>query len=523
MTAKAAQPTKPTRILHPILLALYPALALLAANIHEIEPGEGMRALLVSALLGLAVWGLAHLAINDPLKAAMAASLVVLFFFAYGHVYTLLQSVNIGGIALGRHRFLGPIWGMLLVLGLQRVQTGVRDLVRMTRTLNLVSALLLGFSVSQLVFSEVQDFFLEIQQASDPAALESIRLPADFPAPDIYYIVLDGYSRDDLLLKRYHLDITPFLEEMRDLGFYYAQCGQSNYAQTKMSLSATLNMDYIENFFPDAAAGASSSHGLEPYLLNSAVRQNLEQLGYRTVAFETGFIWTEMKDANIFLSPGDELKDSAKWLRGLNGFEVLLLDSTASRLVRNLLTVFGQRFEGEIGNPELTQRERTLFVLDKLDEFAESRTPQFIFAHIVSPHSPFVFDTEGDIPAPGGEERDLYAQQTAYLNKRIRETVGSILSEAETPPIIIIQSDHGVGLASPADRMHNLGLYFLPHGGERLLYPQITPVNVFRIIFRHYFGVEMPLLEDQSFFSTYGAPFDYQLIPNSRLDCTAGE
>jgi len=32
------------------------------------------------------------------------------------------------------------------------------------------------------------------------------------------------------------------------------------------------------------------------------VRENFEKLGYATVAFETGFPWTEIDDADMFLT-----------------------------------------------------------------------------------------------------------------------------------------------------------------------------------------------------------------------------
>ena len=47
------------------------------------------------------------------------------------------------------------------------------------------------------------------------------------------------------------------------------------------------------------------------------------------------------------------------------------------------------------------------------------------------------------------------------------------------------------------------------------LYPTITPVNSFRMIFNGYFGQNLPLLEDVSFYSNYDDPFSYKPIPNS--------
>jgi hypothetical protein len=90
-----------------------------------------------------------------------------------------------------------------------------------------------------------------------------------------------------------------------------------------------------------------------------------------------------------------------------------------------------------------------------------------------------------------------------------------ILSDSVTPPIIILQGDHGHDLASPDDRMAILNAYYLPGEGESLLYPTITPVNSFRVVFDRYFGRNFGLLKDRSFFSYYQAPFEYKYVPNS--------
>jgi hypothetical protein len=95
--------------------------------------------------------------------------------------------------------------------------------------------------------------------------------------------------------------------------------------------------------------------------------------------------------------------------------------------------------------------------------------------------------------------------------------VERILPEAEVPPVIILQADHGSklirmsGEPSPEmlrERLGVLNAYHLPVGGERFLYDSITPVNSFRVLLTAYFGANYELLEDRSYFSRLKRPYD---------------
>jgi len=56
-----------------------------------------------------------------------------------------------------------------------------------------------------------------------------------------------------------------------------------------------------------------------------------------------------------------------------------------------------------------------------------------------------------------------------------------------------------------------LNAYHLPEGVNGAgLYPSISPVNSFWVIFNRYFGQDLELLPDRSYFMTVGHP--YQLI-----------
>jgi hypothetical protein len=78
---------------------------------------------------------------------------------------------------------------------------------------------------------------------------------------------------------------------------------------------------------------------------------------------------------------------------------------------------------------------------------------------------------------------------------------------------VVIQGDHGAFGVSPEDRMKILNAFYLPEGGDALIYDEITPVNTFRVIFNYYFGSSLPLLEDKSFHSDFEKIFELRLLP----------
>ncbi len=64
--------------------------------------------------------------------------------------------------------------------------------------------------------------------------------------------------------------------------------------------------------------------------------------------------------------------------------------------------------------------------------------------------------------------------------------------------------------------MSILNAYYLPDGGEQLLYDSISPVNTFRLILRHYFNEDIELIDDIALFSTYDNPYKYNTVETSK-------
>ncbi len=59
-------------------------------------------------------------------------------------------------------------------------------------------------------------------------------------APAIYYIILDGYARSEVMRELFDFDNTAFLERLERKGFFVARGSNANYCQTPLSRSSSL-------------------------------------------------------------------------------------------------------------------------------------------------------------------------------------------------------------------------------------------------------------------------------------------
>lgn len=518
---------------YPLLFGLYPTLALLSSNVDEVRLQEGWRPLVFSVVLS----GLLLFALRWILKRALAASLLtsfyLLLFFSYGHLYQALDGTQILGEEIARHRYFLPAWLLFFGLGTWIILRKIRDFEAITTAAAIFAVVAVILPAAQLGWFSVRQNFGGAPSEDASSFLGTLTPPARGNMPDVYYIILDGYARDDSLQQVFEFDNSEFVDGLRDLGFYVAKCGRSNYAKTRISLTSTLNMEYLETL---GVTDNRTTGQTAQLIRHNLVRRAFEALGYTSVAFETNFYWTEWEDADLFLSrrtPGVESAAQRFEAVILNDFEVLFLKTTLVRAYFDLSkTLFDRLFPGSVltttavtleDQPRIAHYERTMFALDALPELTEIDEPLFVFAHIVSPHWPYVFDHNGGfVPQEPNDSKPAYIEQVRYLNDRLLRLLPLILARSDPAPIIVIQGDHGApGTQWDPDRMKILNAYYLPADGGALLYPSITPVNTFRLIFDTYFGGELGLLEDVSYHSTADDFFDFTVYPDDRPGCEA--
>ena len=511
---------------HPFIFAGMPVLALMASNLGVVPLIHGLRPLILSLTAALLLQLLFGALLRDGGKAAVMSSTCLILFFSYGHahiaalaaLFLLLQRVvgfNEGTtLAVWLHPFLIALCVSVFLLVLRAVRRGAGQSGEITRLLNLVTALLLLYPAVQVL-----RYGLSLREdRSTPSQPEVVGQTS----PDIYYIILDGYGAERTLQQVYDYNNLDFLQFLSSQGFYVASESTSNYAQTILSLTSSLNFDYLDEVLGEVET--TDVNILIPLLRNNQVRRLLASEGYRFVAFSTGYGRTEIPNADLYLQPS---VDSAGLL------ESLLIETTFLRAVESFTSVVGLRFP----YPGFqAHRQQVLFILDQLPMVAEIPGPKFVFAHILLPHPPFVFGPEGeelvqrhsyelangsDFLGTYDEYIEGYRGQVSYLNSSLEEIIPRLIGGSPVDPIIVLQGDHGPGAGldwrSPTaegltERFRILNAIRLPGAAPELLYPAISPVNTFRVILNQYFRASLGLLPDRSYFSTTSRPLEFRPV-----------
>lgn len=492
--------------LHPLLFAIYPALALLAHNRHEAKLVWVLPPLVISILIAAVLWALAAGFVQDRARSALLASLTIILFFGFGHIaaklhgWTGASAEVIGVLVLVSQSALVLGAGLLLYLTRRRGQP-----YGLTRFANVASLALVLLPTAKLIGFELAAW----GQRSDfaGAAETALTHPSESGArPDVYLIVPDAHARSDVMRDLYQHDMEPFLEVLESLGFAVARRSTANYGLTPKSLASMLNFRYLDEY------GRLPQKTFRPYgemIRGSAFVSSLERIGYKTIAFPSGHSYSEM----------DHFDHYERSPAGGAEFHRLYADLTPLAPLLRL---------DDRWNTYVSQKDRFVDILRRLPEVAADPEPTFTFVHLALPHPPFRFDERGrdvfdqfrdleDNGKSGRPEehqkryRRAYRGQLAYTDQLLLEAVRRILKESESPPIIILLSDHGPRLEMHWDEpeetdvreaMGNLTAVYFPGGrGVEALYATITPVNVMRVVLNECFGAHLNLLPDRSFLS----------------------
>ncbi|MEW6094742.1 MAG: hypothetical protein AB1531_12340 [Chloroflexota bacterium] len=495
-------------------LTLYTILTYLVANLSQVNLNVANRLLVLFSVGTLALLLLTRLFGRDFSRAGAYIFLILLLFFTYEPVRIVLWKIS---HALANDAFLFPLTMLLLIGSILLIARQSADKIRgWTPYLNIFGLILLAFplgriGIYQRKMAKYQEGLLaQLQQEAPIPPSTSLKF-----LPDVYFIVLDGYARHDVLEQQVGLDNSEFLDALRQRGFYVADCSMSNYAQTELSLTSTLDMTYLDEIIeqlPEVGEEYFSS-----FIKHSQVRQFFELLGYQTVNYYNGYYWMHWDDATYFLGDPRVSQNIDRMIP----FEELFLKTTLFRFLSDTYqAIIPPSQSSETLSEDEANRAIVLFTLENLPETTFLRSPKFVYVHLMLPHPPYIF-------GPNGEKQNItatdlasrlegYRDQVLFANNRTLPIIDNILSESGGNVIILLEGDHGlIDYQEDWMRMANLMAYYFPDQDYSKLYSSITPVNSFRIVLSQYFGQDYPLLEDVSYYSAKSSDRPFEVIPNT--------
>jgi hypothetical protein len=458
-----------------------------------VHPAAILRPLLVALLVTLVLAAMLTALSRSRDLGALATTAVVLWLIA------AVSYPSIGFV-------LGPAIIALVAIGLARRGAPWPIGERITRAMTVVAAIAamaVGLQAAQAgsLAQAVSDIEFDLAGLG-PSPAPS---PED---PDIYLVLLDGYPGTEAAGLDPTWDAAVFGAALRSRGFAMADGTHSNYLQTPQTIASVLDMRHLADIPAlDPPWGPASLDGyrLRRALNEAAAVSTLHQRGYELTAIASGWAEAELRRVDRYIEP-----------IGLNEFEVGLLRGTGAA---DALTFLAPDRAAALQRGRI----RSSFESIGAEAARDSERPKFVFAHIAAPHPPWVFDAAGNdhrdllrtYYQDGARDRGidraaairLHLDQATYTASLTLAAVNEILASADSPPVIVIFSDHGPGTgfdpskpleSDLVERSSNILAAYSP-GHLGLFASPTTPVNILPRIFNAYFGMTIPEQPDTTF------------------------
>lgn len=479
----------------PLSAAIFPSVFLYANNAQMLNADSLGRMLLLTALIGAAVYAaFAALHRGSPHAAALGAFVFLVFFHTYGVAYDGLLALDAVRVT---HFSLLPVYALA---GAYAARLGLRLRPASARSLWGILAAATGFLI---VLNLARIAPVEIERARYRGAARAAAAPAAATEaarrPDIFYLVFDEFAGFEAMRGYWKNadDVDAFAGWLRSQGFYVAEQSHGESINTIFEMARRLN--YVN--YPEK--GSTLDVRFRQIADNNAMRF-LKEKGYTTIVFDearSSMAYSAkpkiIADINYEDDPSIARKNDGTLF---DEFGMMVADKTMLRAL--------QRYYNISGSVQRRHQSFIFFTTKKLGEL-EDVSPKFIYAHLLLPHMPFMFDEDGGYVDPAYHHSwSYYEGNYNYSMTVARRMIENILADADpaNPPVIILQSDHGARnqpankkdpppLADYPEEYKTLVLnaILIPNCPDAPLAPDMKPLNAFPIVFNCAFNAGIPL------------------------------
>jgi hypothetical protein len=485
--------------LAPFLTGTYFVVFLAAVNVGEdIKAIDIFAALVVLWLITLLASLLPVVILRDRRSAVPLLTLGVAAAFIYPYFLEFLLEKEV--IVGSQIRFF-----ILYVL----IFTGLMGYLRWKRISGARVLKILSYLIMALILVNVAQIAIgpdKSEYVPDSKLIDHFVSTADASSnrPDVYYLMFDMYGTSRTLSEYYEYDNSSFTESMNDLGFIELEDSRSNYAWTTQSIPSMLNMIHLAN--PDGTkvvdddTYTGSLVSRSPDVSNTNIGVIFSELGYSTKTLHTSATRT---------GEGFTVADTV-----LSPFSDQMLDTTIFRQFRvrlNRWWKFGFGYHNFDDNFTVEN------ILNTEDQ------PTFTYVYSGPPHMPFIYDSNGEITGgPASTKlietnqdlyREGYRNSVSFVNSKLLEVMAELIERSPTPPIIIIQGDHGPAVLADGplaavedpsvelleERFGIMNMMYIPEQCSISPPNDMTSVNTFRFVLASCYESPLDMLTNDIF------------------------
>jgi hypothetical protein len=487
--------------LQSVFFGLWPLLLIYTITLGDYPLDQLLEPAALVVVVNLSLWSLLWRLYKDAARAAFIVSILSMANFFYMPLSDILTIVaKFVSVTLSDQAVLA-VYLLILAIVLCFSHFGKAAIGKRSFSIKFESLVLPAVAfvlvlcvvnVSTIVgFESKEKSILRELLANQFAVNQKLKIDEKTEKPDVYYVVIDGFANPLTLKDMLGYDNSAFVDYLKEKGFYVALGSFSNHDRTTLSVTSSLNMQYMTPLAERLGAGSVDASVPLRLLQENSVMKLFKQAGYRIVNVSSGFSPTDhvpQADSNIRSGWGTGLNMSLLHLTLVGAFEPYL------HLVEN-----------EYASVRLAPIKRA-------SEIAGLPGPKFVLIHCLLTHPPLIFDNEGNhlpltrqlLSAP--YVKKPYVDQLKFTEKKLKELIDVLYTSANGKSIVILQSDHGSACTDwheekqfTLERMRILNAYRVPERMQLQLTQTITPVNSFRLLFRELFGADLPPLKDESF------------------------
>jgi hypothetical protein len=464
----------------PLLAAAFPILYLYGHNAWVLDLTSLKVPLGYSMFVAAVVYGLFVLLKRKPANASLSATAFMLFYFSYGFIYRLLMKPDMYPIY---HFTLLPLMvALALYAGLFISRLKPNIAISLKNSLLIMAMTLVVYNLAVITPAEVQK---AQQKKATPIPVIGVTDNTGVQYPDIYYVIFDEFAGFPANSAYFHSNtIAQFETFLQQHHFFVAANSRAVTINTQTEMATRLNLQ--QYYLTDDPSVTNA------VLDNNKVMQILKSYGYTTAVLNMFFQGINA-DYNLSYDPQkvsgmatDQFKQAFFGDTMFNAFSDFFLSATAA---------------------EQNQRDLILYTLNQTANLPTSiKSPKFVYAHLLLPHDPYIFDQNGNLlPPEDNYDNHFYQGQYEYAAKLAEDLITKLLAKANpsNPPVIIIQSDEGARNIQRRDQnnivlggilenynidnaYYILNAMYLPGYDTTPLPNNLPPIDTFVVVLNHY-------------------------------------